>query len=78
MSINFAILPDVEPDENAIKIKDVRSYIIKSEENKKLQDDSAYYHKQVEGHWIDGTDQWPIANPMSLYQKYKSRRNSWG
>ncbi|CAF3737851.1 unnamed protein product [Rotaria sordida] len=78
MSINFAILPDVEPDENAIKIKDVRSYIIKSEENKKWQDDSAYYHKQVEGHWIDGTDQWPIANPMSLYQKYKSRRNSWG
>ncbi|CAF1516015.1 unnamed protein product [Rotaria sordida] len=81
MSINLAVLPDVKADENAVTILDVRAYIIKSKESKKEEEEeggSADYHSQVEGHWIDGTDKWPIANPMSLYEKYKSRRTSWG
>ncbi|CAF3938206.1 unnamed protein product [Rotaria magnacalcarata] len=72
------IFPDVTPDENAITILNVRAYVIKSNETETNTGGSADYHSQVDGHWIFGTDKWPIANPMSLYEKYKSRRSTWG
>jgi L-rhamnonate dehydratase len=78
MSLNFAVLPDVKPDKNAITIASVRAYVIKSKEAEEAGGGFADCHSQAEGHWILGTDKWPIANPMSLYEKYKARRTSWG
>lgn len=78
MSLNFAVLPDVKADENAVTICDVRAYVVGSKKAEEEGGGFADCHSQKEGHWILGTDQWPIANPMSIYEKYKSRRNSWG
>ena len=78
MSLNFAVLPDVKADENAVTICDVRAYIIKSKTAEAAGGGFADCHSQKEGHWILGTNEWPIANPMSVYEKYKARRNSWG
>jgi L-rhamnonate dehydratase len=76
MSFNFCVLPDVVADENAITIVNVRAYVIarKKVEGSKIIDCDS----RQEGHWILGTNEWPIANPMSIYEKYKSRRSSWG
>ena len=32
-------------------------------------------HRQASGHWIVDSD---IANPMSVYEQYRSSRTSWG
>jgi len=50
-------------------IKEVRAFIVKPNES------GADYHHQEKGHWIVDT---PIANPMSMYEKYKASRTSWG
>ncbi|MCY3781035.1 MAG: L-rhamnonate dehydratase [Chloroflexi bacterium] len=50
------------------KITDVRAYIVDS-------GGGADYHHQPQGHWIIDT---PIANPMSVYEEYKTSRTSWG
>ena len=49
------------------RIRDVRAYVIDS--------GGADYHDQAQGHWIIDT---PIANPMSVYEEYRSSRVSWG
>lgn len=77
MSIHLSVLEDVEVDENAVTIVDVEAYCIRSKDVEEKGGGFADCHRQVEGHWILGTDQWPIANPMSIYEKYKSRRSSW-
>ena len=77
MSIYFSVLPDVEVDNGAVKITDVQSFVIKSKEIEEKGGGFSDPHRQLEGHWILGTDQWPIANPMSIYEKYKARRSSW-
>ena len=78
MALNLFVLPDVKPDKNAITIVNVRAYVIKSKATEEAGGGFADCHSQTEGHWIFGTDQWPIANPMSLYERYKARRSSWG
>ena len=78
MSLNFAVLPEVKADEGAVTIANVRAYVVGS---KKAEADGGGFadcHSQGEGHWILGTNEWPIANPMSVYEKYKARRTSWG
>lgn len=50
-------------------ISDLRAYVIEPGEA------GADYHNQGGGHWIVDT---PIANPMSVYEEYKSSRTSWG
>ncbi len=50
-------------------IKQVRAFVIDPGEA------GADYHNQGKGHWIVDT---PIANPMSVYEKYKANRTSWG
>ena len=50
------------------RITEVRAYIIASS-------GGADYHDQSQGHWLIDT---PIANPMSVYEEYKSSRVSWG
>jgi L-rhamnonate dehydratase len=78
MSLNFAVLPEVKADSNAITIAHVRAYIIGSKDAEQAGGGFADCHSQSEGHWILGTNEWPIATPMSIYEKYKARRNSWG
>ncbi|UJR10368.1 hypothetical protein I4U23_014573 [Adineta vaga] len=78
MSLNLAVLPDVKPDDNAVTILNVRAYVIESKKAEEEGGGFADCHSQAEGHWILGTDQWPIANPMSFYEKYKARRSTWG
>jgi len=51
------------------KIKEVRAYIVKETEP------GADYHRQEKGHWIVDS---PISNPMSVYEKYRASRTSWG
>ncbi len=51
------------------KIREVRAFVIDRGEA------GADYHNQGQGHWIVDT---PIANPMSVYEKYKANRTSWG
>jgi len=51
------------------RIKELRAYIVKPGES------GADYHHQEKGHWIIDT---PISNPMSVYEKYKASRTSWG
>ena len=78
MSLNLSVLPDVVPDRDAITIVHVRAYVI---DTKKLAQETSRAtdsHTRREGHWINGTDEWPIANPMSYYEKYKARRSTWG
>ena len=53
---------------DTITIKDVRTYAISKE-------GGGDYHLQEKGHWITDTY---IANPMSMYPKYKKTRTSWG
>ena len=77
MSIHFAVLPEVQADENAVKIESVQAYVVKSKEVEEKGGGFADCHSQAEGHWILGTNEWPIANPMSMYEKYKARRSSW-
>ena len=50
------------------RISDVRAYVIDS-------GGGADYHDQSQGHWIIDS---PIANPMSVYEEYKTLRTSWG
>ena len=75
MSLNLSVLPDVKADENVVTIAAVRAYVI---EVPKVEGALADCHSRKEGHWILGTNEWPIANPMSIYETYKARRNSWG
>ena len=77
MSIHFAVLPDVQADKDAITIRAVRAYVSDSKQTEERGGGFADCHSQKEGHWIHGTDEWPIANPMSVYEKYKARRTSW-
>jgi len=58
-----------ESRSKAPKIKEVRSFVVQETEP------GADYHRQPKGHWIIDT---PIANPMSVYDKYKKSRTSWG
>jgi L-rhamnonate dehydratase len=51
------------------KIREVRAFVIDRGEA------GADYHNYGKGHWIVDT---PIANPMSVYEKYKANRTSWG
>jgi len=51
------------------KITDVRVYVVESEAA------GGDYFQQNPGHWLIDT---LIANPMSGYPDYKSRRSSWG
>jgi L-rhamnonate dehydratase len=53
----------------AAQIREVRAYVIEPGEA------GADYHNQQRGHWIIDS---PIANPMSVYEKYKASRASWG
>jgi L-rhamnonate dehydratase len=78
MSLNLAVLPNVEPDKNAVTIAHVRAYVIGSKDAEQAGGGFADCHSQGDGHWILGTKEWPIANPMSFYEKYKARRTSWG
>ncbi|MEJ7619167.1 MAG: hypothetical protein WKF30_19820 [Pyrinomonadaceae bacterium] len=50
-------------------ISDLRAYVIEPGAS------GADYHNQGGGHWIVDT---LIANPMSVYEKYKRSRTSWG
>eukprot|EP01117_Protostelium_nocturnum_P016906 TRINITY_DN677_c0_g1_i1.p1 TRINITY_DN677_c0_g1~~TRINITY_DN677_c0_g1_i1.p1 ORF type:complete len:449 (+),score=126.85 TRINITY_DN677_c0_g1_i1:127-1347(+) len=40
--------------------------------------DGGDYHNQKNGHWITGTGDFPISNPMSRYEDWKASRTSWG
>eukprot|EP01104_Vermistella_antarctica_P012473 TRINITY_DN3620_c0_g1_i1.p1 TRINITY_DN3620_c0_g1~~TRINITY_DN3620_c0_g1_i1.p1 ORF type:complete len:473 (-),score=112.56 TRINITY_DN3620_c0_g1_i1:16-1317(-) len=51
------------------RIKDVRAYVVSPLES------GGDYHRQQDGHWIVST---MIANPMSIYEQYKTSRLSWG
>ena len=53
---------------DSVTIKDVRTFAISKE-------GGGDYHLQEKGHWITDTY---IANPMSMYPKYKKSRTSWG
>lgn len=50
-------------------IREVRAFVLDSGEA------GADYHNQAKGHWLIDT---PIANPMSIYERYKTSRTSWG
>ena len=78
MSLNFSVLPDVKADDNAVTIAAVRAYVIETKKAEGAGGGVADCHARNEGHWILGTNEWPIANPMSVYESYKARRNSWG
>jgi len=54
---------------NVPKIKEVRAFVVQPTEP------GADYHRQQKGHWIVDT---MISNPMSIYEKYKYSRTSWG
>src|SRR2546430_3476924 len=51
------------------RIREVRACVIEPGEA------GADYHNQEQGHWIVDS---PIANPMSVYEKYRASRTSWG
>lgn len=50
-------------------MKEIRAFIVQKDES------GADYHRQQKGHWIVDS---PISNPMSIYDKYKQSRTSWG
>ena len=56
-------------------IKALRAYTIGSKKEEEKLGGAGDCHSQSSGHWIVDT---PIANPMSMYQKYKASRLSWG
>ena len=78
MSLNLSVLPDVVPDKNAVTIAHVRAYVIDTKKLAQEASTATDSHTRRDGHWINGTDEWPIANPMSYYEKYKARRSTWG
>jgi L-rhamnonate dehydratase len=51
------------------RIKEIRAFVIDAKQS------GSDYHHQHHGHWIVDT---LIANPMSIYEKYKASRLSWG
>jgi L-rhamnonate dehydratase len=54
---------------NKVVIREVRAYVLDPTEM------GADYHNQHDSHWINDL---PVANPMSVYEKYKAKRTSWG
>lgn len=50
-------------------IADIRAHVVDA------ADTGGDYHKRAAGHWIADT---LIANPMSVYPRYRDRRTSWG
>lgn len=76
MSVMLGPHPPVEPDKNnAVLISEVRAFCFGSDDNEKNAGGGADCHKQAKGHWIVDSD---IANPMSVYEQYRSSRSSWG
>jgi len=75
MSLKLGPHGNVVPDAGVPVIKEVRAYVIGTQELEKKSGGGADCHAQSEGHWIVDTD---IANPMSGYAKYKKSRTSWG
>jgi L-rhamnonate dehydratase len=65
----------VKPDPSAVLIKEVRAFVFSDDDDEKEQGGGADCHKQASGHWIVDSD---IANPMSVYEQYRSSRTSWG
>lgn len=79
MSLNFAVLPDPQVDNvDTVTIKSVAAYVISSKQVEESSGGGADCHSQSADHWILGTPKYPIANPMSIYEKFKAKRNSWG
>ncbi len=56
-------------------MKALRAYTIGSKQEEEKLGGAGDCHSQSQGHWIVDT---PIANPMSLYTRYKASRLSWG
>lgn len=75
MSLFLGFHPSVKRESTRSVIKECRAYIIDSKEQEKNNGGAADYHAQRKGHWIVDT---PISNPMSVYEKYKKSRTSWG
>ena len=75
MSLIFGEHPKVEPKADAVLIRQVRAYIFGDDDKEKESGGGADCHKQAKGHWIVDSD---IANPMSVYEQYRSSRSSWG
>jgi L-rhamnonate dehydratase len=53
----------------------VRAFVFDDNDQEKESGGGADCHKQAKGHWIVDSD---IANPMSVYEQYRSSRTSWG
>lgn len=62
---------------HAPKIKEIRAFVVEAPQKSQNESSAAGadYHKQSVGHWIVDS---PIANPMSIYSRYKASRTSWG
>jgi len=61
--------------EGAVLIQHVRAFVFQDDAQEKNSGGGADCHKQAAGHWIVDSD---IANPMSVYEQYRSSRTSWG
>jgi len=75
MSLILGAHHQVQPDPSAVLIKEVRAFVFGDDDEEKSSGGGADCHKQAKGHWIVDSD---IANPMSLYEQYRSSRTSWG
>lgn len=53
-------------------VKEINTYVVGG------LGDGGDYHNQKNGHWITGTGEYPISNPMSKYEEYKASRVSFG
>lgn len=74
---NGTFSPDVTPSSTAVTIKQVRAYVIGTKELEESSGGGGDCHAQKNTHWIIGHPN-PIANPMSMYPRYKQHRTSWG
>lgn len=75
MSLILGEHPKVEPKAGKVLIQEVRAYTFGDDEKEKEAGGGADCHSQLAGHWIVDSD---IANPMSVYEQYRSSRSSWG
>lgn len=60
---------------SVVLIRQVRAYVFGDDAREKDLGGGADCHRQSTGHWIVDSD---IANPMSVYEQYRSSRSSWG
>lgn len=76
MSLILGPHPPVVPSSNNnVLIERVAAYVFDDTANEKASGGGADCHNQPRGHWIVDSD---IANPMSVYEQYRTSRTSWG